>query len=160
MWKEFIVSRKASTGPLASFPSMWIKLPAGWETEAFMMELKLRHYFQPEVFHDMSAFLHTMCVKRKCLLLSHVRFYAAPWALARQTPLSLQFSRREDPWVAIPFPRGSSQPRDPTRSPTLQVDPLSSEPLVQFSHSVTSDSLWPHWLQHDRHSCTSPEKFS
>ena len=120
------------------------------------MELKLRHYFQPEVFHDMSAFLHTMCVKRKCLLLSHVRFYAAPWALARQTPLSLQFSRREDPWVAIPFPRGSSQPRDPTRSPTLQVDPLSSEPLVQFSHSVTSDSLWPHGLQHTRFSCPSP----
>ena len=31
-------------------------------------------------------------------------------------------------WVAIPFPRGSSQPRDRPRSPTLQVDSLSTEP--------------------------------
>ena len=27
-------------------------------------------------------------------------------------------------WVAIPFSRGSSQPRDEPRSPTLQVDSL------------------------------------
>ena len=31
-------------------------------------------------------------------------------------------------WVAIPFPRGSSQPRDRPRSPTLQVDSLPTEP--------------------------------
>ena len=36
-------------------------------------------------------------------------------------------------WTAMPSPRGSSLPRDWTR--------LSS---VQFSHSVVSDSLWPH----------------
>ena len=28
--------------------------------------------------------------------------------------------------------------------------------LVQFSHSVASDSLWPHWLQHVRLPCPSP----
>ena len=27
---------------------------------------------------------------------------------------------------------------------------------VQFSHSVMSDSLWPHGLQHARHPCPSP----
>ena len=27
---------------------------------------------------------------------------------------------------------------------------------VQFSHSVMSDSLWPHWLQHARPPCPSP----
>ena len=27
---------------------------------------------------------------------------------------------------------------------------------VQFSHSVVSDSLWPHGLQHDRPPCPSP----
>ena len=27
---------------------------------------------------------------------------------------------------------------------------------VQFSHSVVSDSLWPHWLQHARSPCPSP----
>ena len=31
-------------------------------------------------------------------------------------------------WVAIPFSRGSSQPRDQTQSPTLQMDSLLSEP--------------------------------
>ena len=31
-------------------------------------------------------------------------------------------------WVAIPFSRGSSQPRIEPRSPSLQADALSSEP--------------------------------
>ena len=31
-------------------------------------------------------------------------------------------------WVAIPFSRESSQPRDPTWSPSLQADSLPSEP--------------------------------
>ena len=31
-------------------------------------------------------------------------------------------------WVAFPFPRGSSQPRDRTRSPVLQTDSLPAEP--------------------------------
>ena len=36
--------------------------------------------------------------------------------------------------------------------------PLKMEPrdLVQFSHSVVSDSLWPHGLQHTRLPCPSP----
>ena len=32
----------------------------------------------------------------------------------------------------------------------------SSVQLVQFSHSVASDSLWPHGLQHTRSPCPSP----
>ena len=31
-------------------------------------------------------------------------------------------------WVAFPFSRGSSQPRDRTQSPTLQADSLPAEP--------------------------------
>ena len=47
-------------------------------------------------------------------------------------------------------------------SPALQVDSLLSEPpekpfsSVQFNHSVVSDSLWPHELQHARPPCSSP----
>ena len=37
--------------------------------------------------------------------------------------------------------------------PHLPVDPIQ---LVQFSHSVTSDSLRPHELQHARPPCPSP----
>ena len=38
--------------------------------------------------------------------------------------------------------------------------PLKMEPrdLVQFSHSVVSDSLWPHGLQHTRLPCPSPTR--
>ena len=32
----------------------------------------------------------------------------------------------------------------------------TSYSLVQFSHSVVSDSLWPHEPQHARHPCPSP----
>ena len=32
-------------------------------------------------------------------------------------------------WVAFPFSRGSSQPRDGTQAPPLQVDSLPAEPL-------------------------------
>ena len=38
------------------------------------------------------------------------------------------FQARILEWVAIAFSRGSSQPRDQTRSPTLQADSLPSEP--------------------------------
>ena len=32
-------------------------------------------------------------------------------------------------WIAIPFSKGSSQPRDRSGSPALQADSLQSEPL-------------------------------
>ena len=43
---------------------------------------------------------------------SRVRLFAAPWTVAYQAPLSLEYSRQENKWVAIPFSRGSSQPSD------------------------------------------------
>ena len=45
------------------------------------------------------------------------------------------------------------------RSPALQINslPLSHQiSSVQFSHSVMSDSLWPHEPQHARPPCPSP----
>ena len=62
----------------------------------------------------------------------------------------------------MPFSRGSSQPRDWTHISSVSCtdrkilyhwDALSS---VQFSRSVVSNSLQPHWLQHARLSCPSP----
>ena len=45
---------------------------------------------------------------------SHVWFLATLWTVAHHTPLSMGFSRQENPleWVAMLSPRGSSQPRD------------------------------------------------
>ena len=41
-----------------------------------------------------------------------VRLVATAWAVARQDPLCMGFPRQKLEWVAIPFSRGSSQPRD------------------------------------------------
>ena len=43
-------------------------------------------------------------------------------------------------WVAFPFARGSSQPRDRTRSATLQVDSLPAEPQGKKSKVFTNHS--------------------
>ena len=52
-----------------------------------------------------------------------------PWTAARQAPLSMGvLQARVLEWIAMPSSRGSSQPRDQTRSPTLQADSLQAEP--------------------------------
>ena len=60
------------------------------------------------------------------------------------------FQTRILEWVAIFSSMGSSQPRDGT-----WVSHIVGR-LVQFSHSVVSDSLRPHGLQHARLPCPSP----
>ena len=67
-------------------------------------------------------------------------------------------------WVTFSFSRGLSQPRDRpqvSRKCRWILDQLSHQgstppASVQFSHSVMSDSLWPHGLQHARLPCPSP----
>ena len=62
--------------------------------------------------------------------LSHVRLFATPWTAAYQAPLSMGFSRQEY-WSVLPFPSPGYLP-DPgikPRSPILQADALTSEPL-------------------------------
>ena len=88
-------------------------------------------------------------------------------------------------WVAYPFSSRFPNPRIELGSPALQVDFLPTElwrnilystlflawflfcilfhslppltfSLIQFSHSVMSNSLWPHGLQHARTPCPSP----
>ena len=49
----------------------------------------------------------------KCLLLSLVRLFATPWTVAHQAPLPMEILQaRMLEWVAIPFSKESSQPRD------------------------------------------------
>ena len=53
--------------------------------------------------------------EKKVKSLSRVRLFAISWTVAYQAPLSMEFSRQELlEWVAIPFSRGSSWPRDQT----------------------------------------------
>ena len=48
---------------------------------------------------------HIPFLTRRCMLssFSHVWFFAAPWTVAHQAPLSMGFSRQEC-WSALPFP--------------------------------------------------------
>ena len=67
--------------------------------------------------------------KSKCQSLGWVRLLATPWTVAHQAPLSMGILQaRTLERVAIFFSRRSSQPRDWTHSPTLQVDFLLPEP--------------------------------
>ena len=75
----------------------------------------------------------------------------------------MEFSRQEY-WSGLPFPSPGDLP-DPgiePRSPAFQAGSLPSESTsilpdsAQFSHSVTSKSLWPHELEHARPLCPSP----
>ena len=66
--------------------------------------------------------------KWKCSLLSRIRFFATPWTVACQAPLSMGFPRQEY-WSGLLFPSPGDLP-DPgiePRSPALQAD-LPSEP--------------------------------
>ena len=51
-----------------------------------------------------------------------------PWTVARQAPLSMEFSRQEY-WSGLPFPSPGDLPYPgiEPRSPTLQADSLPSE---------------------------------
>ena len=96
----------------------------------------------------------------------HVQLFANLQTESHQAPPSLGFSRQEQ-WLGSPC----TPPGDLTnsvmelRSPTLQVDSLPLSHLgsptknissVQFSRSVTSDSLRPRESQHSRPPCPSP----
>ena len=61
--------------------------------------------------------------------LSRVQFFATPWTVAHQAPLSRGFSRQEyQSGFPCPLPGDLPNPGIEPRSPTLQVDSLSTEP--------------------------------
>ena len=70
------------------------------------------------------------------IVLSHfssVRLFVTPWSVAAsplpQAPLSMGILQvRIQKYVAVPSSRGSPQPREEPRSPTLQADSFPSEP--------------------------------
>ena len=62
-------------------------------------------------------------------VLGCVRFFATPWTIARQAPLSTGLSRQEY-WSGLPFRPAADLPNPgiEPRYPTLQVDSLPSKP--------------------------------
>ena len=78
-------------------------------------------------------------------LASHLQLFATPWTVARQAPLSMGFSRQEywREWVAIPFSRGSSWPRDET-----QVSCIAGRFFTTWAtrKAVINKYLWDHLI--------------
>ena len=97
---------------------------------------------------------------RVCSVVSN---FMTPWTIAGQASLSMEFSRQAY-WSELPFPTPGDLP-DPgiqsslpalagvlffTTEPPGKPLPDVQSSLVQFSHSVMSDSLQPHGPQHAR----------
>ena len=61
-----------------------------------------------------------VCVHACTYSLSHVQLSEAPWTIAHQAPLSMEFSRQEC-WSGLPFP----PPGDPP-VPGVQLESLAS----------------------------------
>ena len=62
-------------------------------------------------------------------LFSRVRFFVAPWTVARQVPLNGILQARIPEGVAMPSSRGSSPPRDQTCISCITDSFFTTEPL-------------------------------
>ena len=96
---------------------------------------------------------HSVVSDSLLLSCSVVSDSAAPWTVAHQAPLPMEFSRQQH-WCEVPFPTPGDLP-DPGIEPASLASPvlagrfsttaLPGKPLpflsVQFSHSVVSDFL-------------------
>ena len=77
---------------------------------------------------------HSVLDNSEVKWLSHVWFFATPWTVAKQAPLSTGFSRQEY-WSGLPFPSPGDLPNPgiKPRSPAFQADALTSEPPLSAS---------------------------
>ena len=82
---------------------------------------------------------------KKVNSLSCVRFFATPWTVAYQAPLSMGFSRQEY-WSGMPFPSpgGLPDPGIEPRSPELEADTLTSEPPGKPDPYIPWLQTFPH----------------
>ena len=81
-------------------------------------------------------------VKVEVNLLSPVQLFETPWTVAHQVPPSMGFSRQEY-WSGLPFPSPGDLPKPgmEPRSPTLQAEALTSEPLRKPTNAEGSLKL-------------------
>ena len=75
-------------------------------------------------------------------VLSRVRLLVTPWTVARQAPLSMEFSRQEH-WsgLSFPTPRDLPDPGIKPMSPALQVNSSLSETPGKYCLLLSRQSL-------------------
>ena len=69
-------------------------------------------------------------------LLSHVQFFAIPWTVAHQFPLSMGFSK-EEYWDGFPFPSPGDLP-----NPGIETVSLTSPALALAGRFFTTSTTW------------------
>ena len=88
------------------------------------------------MYNKVESYIY-VCVCVCARALSHVQLSAAPWTVACQIPLSMQFSRQEY-WNGLPFPPPgeSSWPRDRTWVSYLLHCQVASLPLAPLGKPI------------------------
>ena len=74
--------------------------------------------------------------------LSRVQLFAAPWTVAHQPPLAMEFSRQEY-WSGLPFPSLGDIP-DPGIEPTCAAPPVLAGKF--FTTTEPPGKSFDHWL--------------
>ena len=76
------------------------------------------------------------------VVVSRIQLFATPRTVARQAPLSMGFSR-EEYWSGLPCPPPGDLPNPgiKPRSPVLQADSLSSEPLGKSTMWINLENI-------------------
>ena len=76
-----------------------------------------------------TVFQFLVLYKVKSYSHSFIQFFAIPWTVAHEAPLSMEFSRQEY-WSGLPFPSPGDLPNPGIEPgyPALQADSLPSEP--------------------------------
>ena len=71
-------------------------------------------------------------------MLSHVQLFVAPWTVAHQVPLSMEFSRQEY-WSELPFPPLCDLPKPETK-PVSFVSPALAGGFFIISATLEAQS--------------------
>ena len=129
-------------------------------------------------FREGSILVQLVIAENKCLsiglgcvcVLSHVWWLFVIWTVARQSPLSMEFSRQEY-WNGLPFPFTGDLPNLGIKSVSSASPALAgrffttgttweAQIRLLFSRSVVSNSLWSPGQQHTRLPCPSPSPWA
>ena len=119
------------------------------------------------VCHDFNVwfvFLNIFHIFSSCVL-SHVRFFATPWAIPHQAPLSIEFSRQEY-WSGLLFPTPGDLPNTGIKlvspvSPTLAGGFFTTEPYgkLKLDAYIISSIFSHHWASCFYHTCFPPLEY-
>ena len=88
-------------------------------------------------------FMNTLQAKEKCQSLSHAQLFAAPWTVASQVPLSMEFSRQEY-WCGQLFSRQGDLSENIRDYPGIFLNPQTlNQPSAKMQFSSLSLEFSP-----------------